>query len=81
MTAAKMRAIGDFLTNREIQQALNIYRDDPDTFHGRFRDQVIIPNLDRINSSLGQANNPDYLAYAVEAAMIFSTQTTEDGNG
>ena len=81
MTATKMRAIGDFLTDEEIGLALDLYRDDPDTFHGRFRDQVIIPNLDRINSSLGQANDPDYLAYAVEAAMIFSTQTTEDCNG
>ena len=36
----------------------------------RIRDEIIKPNIDRINKALGQENDPDYLAYAVEYSMV-----------
>jgi hypothetical protein len=33
------------------------------------RDEIIKPNMTRINAALGQENDADYLAYAVEYVM------------
>ena len=51
------------LTRAEIKKAIRL----KDRI--AVRDQIIIPNMARINRSLGQENNPDYLAYAVEYVL------------
>jgi len=56
--------IDAFLTEDEIRRAAQL----EDRI--AVRDQLIIPNMDRINAALGQNNDPDYLAYAVEYVMI-----------
>jgi phosphatidylserine/phosphatidylglycerophosphate/cardiolipin synthase-like enzyme len=53
----------DFLTDDEIAQAVEL-RD-----RKAVRDQIIVPNMERINAALGQENDADYLAYAVEYVM------------
>ena len=58
-----------FLTHEEVALAQKMYRDSPNTFHKDFMEQVIVPNIDRINAALGQENDPGYLAYAVEYVM------------
>lgn len=52
--------LSDFLKDHEIKQALFLRT------KAKIKERLIIPNLERINASLGQENNPDYLAYAVE---------------
>lgn len=61
--ARKFKII-DFLTEEQIQQCARI---------GNATDiceQVIAPNIEEINRKLGQENNPKYLAYAVEYALL-----------
>ena len=48
-----------FLTENEIDRAVAM-KD-----RVRVRDEIIKPNMDRINQALGQENDPDYLAWAV----------------
>ena len=36
----------------------------------RVRDEIIKPNIDRINKTLGQENDVDYLSLAIEYAMV-----------
>lgn len=52
--------ITDFLTERQIQEAIKL-KDAK-----RICKDIIEPNLDTINRKLGQENNPMYLAYVVE---------------
>lgn len=61
-----MITLADFLTEEEIQKAVNLYQTDRDNFHRRCLAEVIEPNMDRINAALGQDNNASYLAYVVE---------------
>jgi hypothetical protein len=35
----------------------------------QIRDEIIKPNMDRINRATGQENDPDYLAYAIVYSM------------
>lgn len=76
---AGLKTIGDFLTDEEIAAAIRLYRASPASFHGQCRDRIIKPNLDRINAALGQENDPDYLTYCVEFALIFNTEN-RNGN-
>lgn len=65
--------IEQFLTPEEIEQAKALYRankDTPTKFHKAVVDQIIRPNIRRINADLGQDNDPGYLGYAVE--YVFS---------
>jgi hypothetical protein len=55
--------ITDFLTNEEIKKAVHLKT------ATLIRDNIIEPNIDRINKSLGQENDPMYLAYAVEYVL------------
>jgi len=74
--------IGDFLTDTEIEQALSLYQKTPEKFHKLCKEQIIAPNIERINAKLGQENDPDFLAFAVEYSMIFvGPPTTEKANG
>lgn len=54
----------DFLTDREIDRAIKLER------ASAICQEIIEPNLLRINRDLGQENDPMYLAYAVEYAII-----------
>jgi hypothetical protein len=55
--------LGDFLTDDEIAEAARL-RD-----HAKILEQIIAPNLERINAALGQENDARYLAYAIEYAV------------
>jgi len=67
----KSCVITDFLTDNEIALAQALYRKYRGT--GKFAKlvdaQIITPNIKRINAALGQANDPKYLAYAVEQLL------------
>lgn len=39
------------------------------TSREQIRDEVIKPNMDRINRATGQENDPDYLSYAIVYSM------------
>jgi hypothetical protein len=70
----KQITIADFLTDAEIEQAVTLYKAAaPGTFNKLITEQIITPNMTRINKALGQENDPRYLAYAVEFVL---TQTT-----
>ena len=56
----------DFLTDREVKRAIKLGN------RVKVRDELIIPNMERINKALGQENDPDYLSYAVEYVMTTS---------
>lgn len=67
--------ISDFLTEPEIQKVIKIYKQYKDNGAAdQICEQVIKPNLDRINKSLGQDNDPKYLAYACEYVMVQTRQ-------
>lgn len=78
MTETKTATIGDFLTDEEILLAAKIYREDPEGSHKEIKARIIVPNLERINKSLGQDNDPDYLTFAVEFALVFSTEIRDN---
>jgi hypothetical protein len=55
--------LGEMLTDAELLLAVRL------NDRQKIRDQIITPNIDRINKSLGQENDPDYLAYAVAYSL------------
>jgi hypothetical protein len=64
----------DFLTPVEIAEALKLYQTAaPGTFAKLLDEQTITPNIERINKALGQENDPRYLAYLVEYAIMQSS--------
>ena len=67
----KYVAIADFLTDAEIDKALVIIAEARGdcSLHAKLRDAVIAPNMARIDAALGQENDADYLAYAVEFVL------------
>lgn len=62
--------LDQILTIREVQIAHEIWQRDRGNFRVRVRDDIIKPNMQRINDCLNQANDPDYLSYVVE--YVFS---------
>lgn len=60
---SKTMTLQDFLTHAEIDKAVRLGD------RVKVRDQIIAPNMARINAQLGQENDPDYLAFAVEYIM------------
>lgn len=67
----KRMRISDFLHPQEIDAAIKLYKAaPPGTFAKECAEKIIQPNLTRINSSLGQENDPRFLAYAVECAIM-----------
>lgn len=73
MTIAKKINIADFLTPAEIKQALQLYKQckkDGTRFSTKMVEQIIQPNMARIDKQLGQENNPLYLAYAAEFVLM-----------
>jgi hypothetical protein len=55
--------LGDFLTDDEIAKAVRLGD------HAKILDQIVAPNMERINAALGQENDARYLAYAIEYAV------------
>lgn len=67
----KTISLTDFLTKKEIDLALRLYKTAaPGTFNKTIVPKIIEPNLARINAALGQENDPRYLGYMVE--YVFS---------
>lgn len=65
----KYICIGDFLTDDEIQQVLDIVKAG---YHRPVQvicDKITKPNSERINKALGQENDPKFLAYMIEYAI------------
>lgn len=62
-------SIKDFLSTVQIRKAIAIYKRKPANLHKELLEQIILPNMAEINRKLGQENNPDYMAYAVEFAL------------
>lgn len=60
---ARNTTLSDFLSDDEIAKCAEL----KDTT--AVREQIIEPNLERINKALGQENDARYLAYAVEHVM------------
>jgi hypothetical protein len=59
----KQVALSDFLTDKEIQQAIRLKT------AKEIESKIISPNIDRINKALKQEHDPRYLAYAVSFAI------------
>jgi hypothetical protein len=65
----------DFLTPVEIRKAANLYLECQEASAGApfavlCEQEIIRPVIDRINTALDQENDPAYLAYCVEYAMM-----------
>jgi hypothetical protein len=65
-----MVAIGDFLTVQEVKEAVRLYLEDKDKFHNKCVDEIIKPNIERICQGVQGDVDPDYLAYALEFALM-----------
>lgn len=70
----KQMTLKDFLTEREIQYCIYLSTASNDRTRGvplarLICEEVIKPSINRINRTLGQQNDPMYLAYAVEYAI------------
>lgn len=66
----KTITLPDFLTPGEIKKVAAMFNADPLHFHKRVLDEIITPNMARIDRALGQDNNAEYLAYVVEYACM-----------
>lgn len=65
----KQATLKDFLEPPEIRRAIEL-RNLHNTGLARvICEELIKPNIDRINRALGQENDPMYIAYAVEYAI------------
>jgi hypothetical protein len=61
--------LGDFLTQSEMELAVKMWNESKRGYARRLHDTILLPNIARINQSLGQENDPMYLAYVVENVM------------
>ena len=68
----KRVTVQQFLTPDEIVTAVKLFRemDGQPGYANAVCDKLIRPNIARINAALGQENDPKYLAYAVEYAIM-----------
>lgn len=77
--------LGLAFTDEELTRAILLMQDDPSNFHTRCRDEIVMPALERINVTLQQKNDPDWLAYFLEYALTETQRrmlnTTENHNG
>jgi len=69
----KQVTLQDFLTDTEINRCVQLWKEHSGARRKTFVDavmtEIISPNMDRINKSLGQENDPRFLAYAIEYVM------------
>lgn len=67
-------SIDRFLTDAEIRKAMAIYTKHKGS--GKVAvtidEEIITPNIERINKALGQENDTRFLAYAVEYVLMAS---------
>jgi hypothetical protein len=74
--------IAQILTETEIDKAWQLYQSVPESLFAEAVDnQLIKPNMERINKALGQENDSRYLAYAVEFAFVTTANRHKDSNG
>lgn len=66
MTNNRTVTLPDFLTQTEIDKAAEMWKANNVGYAKRVCQELIAPNMQRINAALGQENDPMYLAYAVE---------------
>lgn len=74
----KYVTIGMILTDQEIATAAAIFQNDQNNFHKRVLEELVKPNMERINKSLGGENDPSYLAYMIEYAFLRSRHHKSD---
>jgi len=69
----KTLTIGSILTQKEMKEALKLHKKaETHNFAERCAAEIIRPVIDRINKYTGQENDPLYLAYCVEYAILKS---------
>lgn len=71
----KQVSLSDFLLPKELDRVKALWsshKDDGKFVH-RVCEDIIRPNIDRIDEALGQKNDPMYLAYMVEYIARAST--------
>jgi hypothetical protein len=75
----KMVKVSDFLTDAEIGVAVAMYfdREAKEPFAQRFAVAVTRPQIARINASLGEENDPYFLAYFVQYILSLRWQSDE----
>jgi hypothetical protein len=68
----KSVAVGDFLTDDQGQHIIRLWRElgSSPAFITRAVEEVIRPNIEEINTKLGQLNDERFIAYALEFALI-----------
>lgn len=66
--------VRDFLTDEEIAKAATLWYVAPRTFAQRVADEIIAPNIERINKQLRQENDVMFLAYVVEYVIGMTIQ-------
>jgi hypothetical protein len=69
----KTFAIGEIFTDRELKKAKRLWlqsRNQIGVFHNRCVAEIVTPALSRINTTTEQQNDPRYLAYLLEAALM-----------
>ena len=71
-------SLEQFLTPDEIKRVKILYGKGttPQVFHTWLREAILVPNMDRINNTLGQEMDAKYLAYAIE--NILSQENSVD---
>jgi hypothetical protein len=75
MTEQRKVNITEFLSEAEIERCVALYRQlhGSGTFAAAVSKEITKPNLARINAALGQENDPDFLAYAIEYVIMQAT--------
>jgi hypothetical protein len=77
MMPPKGITIDQFLTVEELDKAWKLYQKAaPGTFNKIVVPAIIEPVIERINTALGQQNDPRFLGYAVE--YVFSRLSGKD---
>lgn len=60
--------IGDLFTDEQIKKAIKIIKSESRP-HARLIDEIVTPNMERINEVTRQENHAGYIAYALEWAI------------
>ena len=69
----KALSVGQILTTKEMKEALKLYKTaESGRFAERCAAEIIRPLIERINKVSGQENDPKYLAYCIEYALLRS---------
>lgn len=66
-----------FLTKDQIDAALALWRRPhmERLFHSDVRREIVEPNIEEINRKLGQKNDPDFIAFAIEYVFMQISRT------